>query len=118
MANLTFETTGLPGEVSELLIDTGWSNYDIGDPDANPIPLTPQNGMASIAPARVDAGSVSPESVLADDTVDIGVNIGWALNQVIGQYSFLLYFDPGVFEVTAVTGGGTTEFSGDPGATH
>ena len=55
-------------------------------------------------------------AVMTEDTLDIPINIGWALNQVIGAYSFKLTFDPLVFEATAVAGGTTSEFAGAPTA--
>ena len=102
-----------------LSIDTSWANYDIGDPDFNPINLTPVNGIVSIAPARVDTGTIPPMEAMSGDSLEVPIHIDWGLNQVIGSYDFTIAFDPEVFEATGVTGGTTPrEFSGTPTFQH
>ena len=114
VADLTFDVVGLPGDETTLAIDTGWEHYDIGDPDFNPITLTPGNGIVTVAPVRVDVGTVVPMSVMSQYTLDVPIRIDWGLNQVIGSYDVTLSFDPSVFEATTVAGGTSPEFSGTP----
>ena len=115
VANLTFDVVGMPTDYTAFTIDTTWANYDIADPDFNLINLTQRIiGNAVVAPVRVDAGTVAPMDVMAEKTLDVPFNIGWALNQVIGAYNFELLFDPLVFEAMTVTGGTTAEFTGVP----
>ena len=114
VANLVFDVVGIPGDATNLAFDTTWQYHDIGDPDFNPIDLTPVSGIVTIAPARVDLGNVSPMEVKTDDTLEVPISIDWGLNQIIRSYDFTISYDPAVFEATTVIGGTTAEFSGAP----